>query len=221
MPQDPITGRFLSAPWLSLIPTPCATCGKIFSARRAVVKAGYGKYCGKECSGIARRRRVVVPCGICSKPLERKECEVGSGRQNFCGMACRDLGLAAKRLPPTRRLWRHVDKTEYCWLWTGTTDAHGYGYMSGPATGSSPVAVYRVAWEEATGEPVPDGIDVLHVCDNPLCVRNDDVGTYELRGVLLPRRGHLFLGTQTDNVRDMHDKGRARPGGRIPKSAQH
>ena len=53
------------------------------------------------------------------------------------------------------------------------------------------VAAHRYAWELERG-PIPPGIFVLHACDNPPCVRAT----------------HLFLGTNTDNIRDMHAKGR-------------
>ena len=49
----------------------------------------------------------------------------------------------------------------------------------------------RIAYELTYG-PIPAGMNACHVCDNPICCRPD----------------HLFLGTQVDNIRDMHNKGR-------------
>jgi hypothetical protein len=50
---------------------------------------------------------------------------------------------------------------------------------------------HRVAWEEVNG-PIPEGMLVLHRCDNPPCVNTE----------------HLFLGTNDDNMRDMISKRR-------------
>ena len=55
---------------------------------------------------------------------------------------------------------------------------------------------------------MPPGFWVLHACDNPPCVRNDDPGIYVIRGVARPRMGHLWLGTHDDNVADKVMKGR-------------
>lgn len=114
------------------------------------------------------------------------------------------------RGPLETRLWRHVTKTDTCWLWNGATASKGYGYIS---VGSSNRAVYahRVTFEIAYG-PIPDGMMVCHTCDNPLCVRNDDEGWYEVSGILHPRRGHLWLGTSADNTADMVAKGRSGKG---------
>jgi hypothetical protein len=50
---------------------------------------------------------------------------------------------------------------------------------------------HRLAWEIKNGE-IPNGLFVLHKCDNPACCNTD----------------HLFLGTQKDNMQDALKKGR-------------
>ena len=88
--------------------------------------------------------------------------------------------------------WRKVRKTSGCWEWQGRTDKDGYGIMK---VGPHNARMHRFSWELHNG-PIPDGLWVLHHCDNPPCVRID----------------HLWLGTATDNDADRHAKGRSRGG---------
>lgn len=64
----------------------------------------------------------------------------------------------------------------------------GYGRK---AVNGKPILAHRLAWTEANGE-IPEGMQVLHKCDNPPCINVD----------------HLFLGTNADNMRDKAKKGR-------------
>jgi hypothetical protein len=90
------------------------------------------------------------------------------------------------------RFWSKVRKTDQCWLWTAGKHVFGYGRIRVLHDGKwSMVEAHRVAWEIANGR-VPEGLWVLHSCDTPACVRPD----------------HLFLGSQTDNMRDAVMKGR-------------
>lgn len=73
-------------------------------------------------------------------------------------------------------------------------DADGYGRRK---LGGKWVKASRYAWTVACG-PIPDGLLVLHTCDNPACINLD----------------HLFLGTNADNVADRHRKGRDARGDR-------
>lgn len=90
--------------------------------------------------------------------------------------------------PDTEHFWRRVDTSADCSLWTGPVNRGGYGVYN--HLGERCLA-HRAAWILTFG-PIPDGMGVLHHCDNPPCVRPD----------------HLFIGTQADNARDMNAKGR-------------
>jgi hypothetical protein len=86
------------------------------------------------------------------------------------------------------RFWSKVDKTENCWNWTAGTYEKGYGLYS---IKNRNYRAHRVSYEMHKG-PIPEGMLVLHQCDNPRCVRPD----------------HLFLGTNADNMADKIAKGR-------------
>lgn len=90
------------------------------------------------------------------------------------------------------RFWSKVAKTESqddCWEWTAGCQKSGYGQFS-IRTGEK-ISAHRMAWILTNGD-IPDGLCVLHSCDNPPCCN--------------PR--HLFTGTQGDNIHDMIRKGR-------------
>lgn len=95
------------------------------------------------------------------------------------------------RVPLELRFWSKVVRAGDCFLFTGGKAGNGYGVFSI----RKPITQYahRFAWETTKG-PIPDGMNVLHRCDNPSCVNPD----------------HLFIGTQRDNVRDMDVKNRRR-----------
>ena len=93
-----------------------------------------------------------------------------------------------------RRFWIRVNKTsDGCWNWTGAKTSQGYGVVWIIGGKGKRIYAHRKSWEIIHGA-VPATMEVLHHCDNPSCVRP----------------GHLFLGTQADNMADMNRKGRLR-----------
>jgi hypothetical protein len=92
--------------------------------------------------------------------------------------------------------WTRVRKGGGCWEWAGHVNSHGYGMFC--VKGKS-LTAHRLSYIYTYGA-IPEGLSVLHHCDNPLCVRPD----------------HLWLGTQLDNLADMKAKGR----GRTPRGAE-
>lgn len=134
-----------------------------------------------------------------------KECSVQG-----CGEKRRTLGLCnkhAKRLKLTGttdpgpkaqgslgwRFWRKVDKKspEECWQWIGGKAPNGYGRIQRGGKKSPYLGAHRVSYEMHFG-PIPDGMVVMHKCDNPSCVNPQ----------------HLSVGTFKDNTADMISKGR-------------
>lgn len=77
-----------------------------------------------------------------------------------------------------------------CWLWHGSCCRDGYGNFY---DGKRVIGAHRFSWQAHKGV-IPGGLHILHKCDTPSCVNPD----------------HLFLGTHTDNMRDMTAKGHNR-----------
>jgi hypothetical protein len=95
-----------------------------------------------------------------------------------------------------RRLWWNPESVliDYskrdaetgCLIWTAVKNQAGYGLCTlGLA--------HRVSYRTWVG-PIPEGLYVLHHCDNPPCIEPT----------------HLYAGTQADNMRDMYARDRQR-----------
>ena len=101
----------------------------------------------------------------------------------------------ARDLSRAERFWSKVNRVEdpdECWEWIPKArHKFGYGIFMDRPYGTK--KAHRVAWELTNGE-IPNGLMVLHTCDNPPCCNPN----------------HLFLGTAQDNSLDMMSKGRGR-----------
>lgn len=96
------------------------------------------------------------------------------------------------RKPIPEMLAKHVVQPSGCWEWTGTRNRQNYGvvglYVGGQSIG---IPAPRLQWMHHHGQ-IPEGLVVMHVCDNPPCINPS----------------HLALGTQATNLADMRAKGR-------------
>lgn len=97
--------------------------------------------------------------------------------------------------PIEERFWSKVAKGSDtdCWEWTGRLHATG-GYAvfwTGTRRDGHHRIASRFIYEFLNG-PVPSELQVCHTCDNRRCVNP----------------AHLWLGTRSDNMRDMSAKGR-------------
>ncbi len=193
----------------------CEVCGGSFSALPSWIDAGRGRFCSTACFFTTRRTGEPRLCEYCGVGFYAKPDKIRRGAGRFCGVPCYDNWQRSSE-PVETRLWLKVDRNgsvpphraEYgnCWIWTGYLVESGYGRLY--RTFPNPVLTHRLSWEIATGDVLVTENVIGHVCDVRNCVRNDTVGTYTVDGVVLPRRGHLFRGTHTNNVKDTLEKGR-------------
>jgi hypothetical protein len=85
-----------------------------------------------------------------------------------------------------QRFWSKVNKTDTCWLWTGSLNDRGYGNFgfNGKVDKS-----HRVSWL-LSGNTIPEGDIICHapheICGNRHCVNP----------------AHLRVGTQVENMND-------------------
>lgn len=78
-----------------------------------------------------------------------------------------------------------------CWEWQGERSKFGHG-MFYEYEGGRRIKHWAHRYSVSLVEPLVDGLVCMHSCDNPPCVNP----------------AHLRQGTQADNIRDAHEKGR-------------
>lgn len=96
------------------------------------------------------------------------------------------------KAPLVTRLLAKVDTSggpAACWPFMGAKSSVGYGHLRGD--GVHLVRAHRAAYAALVG-PIPDGLDVLHSCDNRACCNPS----------------HLYVGTHSRNMRDREERGR-------------
>lgn len=108
--------------------------------------------------------------------------------------------------PLSERLFAKVDKSPGigpngdCWEWRGYVHPTGYGQIGRGKASEGMVHTHRAVYELTNG-PIPEGLWVLHTCDNRLCCNP----------------AHLWLGTPKQNTQDMIAKGRRRAASKVAR----
>lgn len=118
-------------------------------------------------------------------------------------------------MTPAERLWSRVDQSAGptgCWLWKGVGNGRGYGHIS---VDGRKVYVHRFAYELSTGEPIPAGMSIDHICHIRHCCNPQ-----HLRLATTKQNGEHRLGAQRNGrtgIRGVYQ----RPNGRWVTRVRH
>ena len=104
-----------------------------------------------------------------------------------------------KKVTDAERFWSKVDKRseDECWNWLAARAGRNKNYgsfSSGALTNHKSGPAHRFSYWLNIGE-IPDGLEVMHKCDNGLCVN--------------PK--HLEVGSRKQNMEDAKARGRLNP----------
>ena len=132
----------------------------------------------------------------CDRKVSRVGLCASHYKQKYLGQELKPLQLQYHGLTEQERFFKRVqiEGDDECWEWTGSRNKAEWHGQWRNAAGQIELT-HRAAWRLMRGD-IPGKLFVLHRCDNPICVNP----------------AHLWLGTQADNLKDMWEKGRARPG---------
>ncbi len=145
-------------------------------------------------------------CDNCTKEFEYRDSRRKNAR--FCSLSCLSKLTKIEQDAKRKLEWENETREQYlealskkfnkfvvkkdgCWDWNATKNKAGYGSM---LHRHKLIKSHRASYMIYNGE-IPPSTFVLHSCDNPSCSNPQ----------------HLFLGSNTDNMRDMAKKGRNKP----------
>lgn len=129
---------------------------------------GYHNASSAALPDLAMRQVAQKGCEFCGRPRRPHTA--------YCGDGC--------------RFWAKVRRGPNCWEWTGSRSGgrrgmRDYGQFSiGPREARTPIGAHVFSYQLHNG-PVPEGMEIMHLCHNCLCVRPE----------------HLAVGTHAENVR--------------------
>lgn len=143
----------------------CQVCGAEYRGKPK------SSYCSTACAGVGKskhadeaRAKAVKVCRECSKPYKPRYGQWWAFRDSkYCSLECANSGKQQTIDAIENRLEWYPETG--CLVWLGHKNVGGYGLFRSNGKRS---VVHRILWELKNG-PVPEGLQLDHICKNPAC----------------------------------------------------
>ena len=152
--------------------------------------------------GQTLRPIVIKGNSVSKKPCSFTSCVNNQQAKGLCGAHWRqqhigkELTKLSNQVSVIDRLERTIDKSEYCWNWTGRVSGkRGYPQIS---LSGRQVMAHRVVFEELV-RPLEPGETIDHLCRNILCVNPEHLEAVPLRDNV--KRMHAYRSLIAENSR--------------------
>lgn len=149
---------------------------------------------------------IVIRSNSSSLPCSFNGCVNSQQAKGLCGAHWRqqNLGKPLAKLKNQEsileRIMSQVEKTDYCWNWTGRTSGknHRYGQIS---LGGRQTMVHRIVFEELV-RPLEAGETLDHTCRNKLCCNPTHLEAIPLRENVKRMHAYRSLQREIDRLVD-------------------
>lgn len=102
----------------------------------------------------------------------------------------------------SQRFWKHVRKTQSCWIWGSEKDEKGYGrFIIRLYKTKVRVSAHRASYELAHGS-IPKGLTIDHLCSNTSCVNPEHLEVVTMKENIL--RGNTVQGINSRKTHCIH-----------------
>lgn len=117
------------------------------------------------------------------------------------GQQLQEVVMGRRKKNPLDRFWSKVQKKSTCWNWTGSLSGNGYGafWVEGRT-----VIAHRWAYEALVG-PIPDGLEVDHLCRNRACVNPEHMEPVTARENIMRGMGVTAINAAKTHCKHGHE----------------
>lgn len=159
----------------------CIDCGAILTGHGHAIRCPC--CAAKE---LWRRRvrrgpsRIEAVCPTCGSTFFPRATVVARGGGKYCSRPC--ARAVDRSRPLVVRCWSKVDRhgpipahrpeLGPCWPWTGAVLPNGYGVVNAGGHDGNTLLAHRAVYSLVRG-PIPEGLDLDHLCRNRGCVNPD------------------------------------------------